>query len=385
MAHAAPLRLRAVKALCLAGCLALLPAGCNNSSSTSAPGGLIKLKVAYLGLTCEAPIFVAREKGFYKEEGLDVELVKTDWDGLRDGLGSGRFDANHTLIMYLLKPIEEGVDLKITAGIHTGCLGLQAGIKSDLRAVRDLKGKKIGVPNHLGSPPYLFASRVLVAHGIDPRPEKTEVQWLALPPEAMEKAVEDGRVDAVATADPIGTILLGKGLVRNLADQSVDLPYSDEYCCAAVVSGRLARDDPAAAAKVTRALLKGAKWVNENPTAAARVGVDNKYVGASVDVNAQALSKLRYHPGVAQCRKSIYDAAKEMKQAGLLKPATEPAELAKRAWLDLEGVTDDWLNGLRMDKVANGGRPPLLTAAQFVALFEANGDCTCCCRCCMDR
>src|SRR4051794_23216508 len=83
--------------LVAASAIAVLPVGCN--SKPPAPGGPVKLKVAYLGLTCEAPIFTAYEKGFFTEEGLDVELVKTDWDGLREGLGTGRFDANHTLVM----------------------------------------------------------------------------------------------------------------------------------------------------------------------------------------------------------------------------------------------------------------------------------------------
>src|SRR5437899_11643272 len=86
-------------------CLTLLPAGCGKNAGKvgdkNASKEPVKLTVAYLGLTCEAPIFVAYEKGFYKEEGLDVKLVKTDWDGLREGLGQGTFDANHTLLMYL--------------------------------------------------------------------------------------------------------------------------------------------------------------------------------------------------------------------------------------------------------------------------------------------
>ena len=32
-----------------------------------------KVRVGYIGLTCEAPIFTAVEKGFFKEEGLEVE------------------------------------------------------------------------------------------------------------------------------------------------------------------------------------------------------------------------------------------------------------------------------------------------------------------------
>jgi NitT/TauT family transport system substrate-binding protein len=359
---------------------AAMMAGC---TKTDAPNpGSTKLKVAYIGLTCEAPIFVAHEKGYYAEEGLEVELVKTDWDGLREGLGLGRFDANHTLIMYLLKPIEQGLDVKITGGIHTGCLRLQVGVKSDIKTVKDLKGKKIGVPIHLGCPPQLFASRVLAAHGIDPSQEKKEITWVTFAQETLGKAVEDGRVDAIATSDPIGTILLGTGLVRTIADQAEDAPYRDEYCCVSVVSGKLARENPTAAAKATRALFKAAKWVEANSTAAARLAVEKKYIAGTTELNAQALVKLRYVPGVNKCRQSVNDVAKEMTKAGLLSPSTDPEKLAKRAWLDLDGVTDEWIQTLAVERGVEG-RPPQLGPVAFAALWD--GRCLCCARgCCLE-
>jgi NitT/TauT family transport system substrate-binding protein len=355
--------------------------GCGSNPPPQQTAQNPKLKVAYLGLTCEAPIFVAQEQGFFKEEGLDVELVKTDWDGLREGLGLGRFDANHTLIMYLLKPIEQGLDVKITGGIHTGCLRVQAGVNSDIKSAADLKGKRIGVPTHLGSPPYLFASRALAANGIDPSPEKGEVTWKVFQPDVLGQAIEDGQIDAVATSDPIGTILLGQGLVRTIVDQAEDPPYSEEYCCAAVVSGRLARENPRAAAKVTRALLKGAKWVGQNPATAAQLSVEKKYLASSVEINTQAISKLKYLPGVASCRQSVDQAAREMKQAGLLKPSTDPAALGERAWLDLEGVTDEWVGELEIATVEMD-RPDLLSPQAFAALFT--GKKLCCGCCCID-
>jgi NitT/TauT family transport system substrate-binding protein len=376
-----PIRILLLLAVAIA--LGALPTSCNKTPS----GPKTKLTVAYLGLTCEAPIFAAEDQGFYKEEGLEVELVRTDWDGLREGLGTGRFDANHTLIMYVLKPIENKIDIKITGGIHTGCLRVQTGVKSDIKSVKDLKGKRIGVPTHIGSPPYLFASRVLAANGVNPRAKNDggDIDWIPFPPDVLGKAIEDGRIDAMATSDPIGTILLGKGIVKTLADQAVDAPYKDEYCCATVVSGKLARENPESAAKVTRAMLKGAKWVQENPTAAAKMAVEKKYIAASVEINAQALSKLKYVPGVSRCRQSVDDAAAEMKLAGLLKEDTDPVELAKRAWVDLNGVDDKWVASLTVEKVAGGGPQPILPPPQFVALFEANNDCSCCCRCCIDK
>ena len=80
-----PIR-RAVSTALAACCLAWLVAGCQSGSDkpgagASASAGRGKVKVAYIGLTCEAAMFVAQEKGFFREEGLDVEFVKTDWDG----------------------------------------------------------------------------------------------------------------------------------------------------------------------------------------------------------------------------------------------------------------------------------------------------------------
>jgi NitT/TauT family transport system substrate-binding protein len=326
--------------------------GCGERSKETAGTGPRTIKLAYIGLTCEAAMFVAEEKGFFKEQGIDVELVKTDWDGLRDGLGLGRFDVNYTLIMYLLKPIEQGLDVKIVGGIHKGCLRVHVPTDSDVQSIEQLKGKRIGIPT-MGSPPFLFASRALAANGLDPR---TDVEWIVVAPEVSGLALDNGQVDAIADSEPIGSILSEQGKVRAIVDQAADAEYRDEYCCAVVVSGAFARDDPESAAKVTRALLKGARWVEENPVAAATLSVEKKYVASSVDLNAHAISKLDYAPGVGDCRQSVSDAAIDMKAAGLLNESTDPAELAKRAWIDLDGVTDEWVEAIEVKSLA-GQRP----------------------------
>jgi NitT/TauT family transport system substrate-binding protein len=353
------------QSILMAVCVATISGGCHWGSDAPSSSSSAKVKVAYLGLTCEAAMFVAHEKGFFTEEGLDIEFVRTDWDGLRDGLGLGRFDANYTLIMYLLKPIEQGLDVKITGGVHSGCLRVQAGTKTDIKTVENLRGKRIGIPT-MGSPPFLFASRVLAAHGMDP---KKDVEWLVVTPDVAALALDNGQVDAVAESEPIGSILLALDKVRTVADQAIDPFYRDEYCCAVVVSGAFAKRDPSSAAKVTRALLKGALWVEENPTAAAQLSVEKKYIAASTEINAQAISKLKYEPGVSRCRKSLDLAAAEMKTAGLLNPSTDPTELARRAWLDLDGVTDEWIKGLKVERVAGGGPPRPLDKSALAALL----------------
>src|SRR6266487_3607198 len=135
---------------------ALFLTGCNRNSDQSS-GGSNKVRVGYIGLTCEAPIFTAVEKGFFKEESLDVSLVKCEWANYKDVLALGGFDVTHHLIMYFLKPVEQGLDVKFTAGIHRGCLRVQAPINGNIHTIQDLKGKRIGVPG-MGTPPFIFAN-----------------------------------------------------------------------------------------------------------------------------------------------------------------------------------------------------------------------------------
>ena len=72
----------------------LLLSGCNKNPASSAgdSAGSKKVRVGYIGITCEAPIFSAVENGFFKEEGLDVELVKCEWSQYKDVLALGGFD-----------------------------------------------------------------------------------------------------------------------------------------------------------------------------------------------------------------------------------------------------------------------------------------------------
>ena len=340
--------------LIAAGALSvLLATGCKKSSENTG-GGPAKVRVGYIGLTCEAPIFTAVEKGFFKEEGLDVTLVKCEWANYKDVLALGGFDVTHHLVMYFLKPVEQGLDVKFTGGIHRGCLRVQAAAKGNIRSIKDLRGKRIGVPG-MGTPPFIFANRVLGANGINPG---KEITWLVFPAGELGLALDKGEVDAVANSEPIGSLLLSDGKVRNIADQAADAPYKDEYCCAVLVNGKSLARNPKASAAATRALLKAAKWVEANPAAAARLSVEKKYLASTVEQNTIAISHLRYIPSVSGAEAAVKLAATEMKRAGMLNPSTDVAGLAGRAFVHLDGVSDEWLDSLQVEKVVGGQAPP---------------------------
>jgi NitT/TauT family transport system substrate-binding protein len=334
----------------------ILTVGCDDKegAAPAARGDRVKVRVGYIGITCEAPIFCAVEKGFFKEEGLDVELVKCEWSKYKDVLALGGFDITHHLIMYLLKPIEQGLDVKFTAGIHRGCLRIQAATGGKVKTVQDLRGKRIGVPG-MGTPPFIFANRVLSANGID---GSRDVNWQVFPAGELGLALGKGEIDAVADSEPIGTLLLVGGKVRNIADQATDSPYKDEYCCAVVVNGKFLANNPKTAAAATRALLKGARWVETNPVAAAKLSVEKKYLASNPELNALAISHLRYIPSVSGAEEAVKSAALEMKRTGMLNPTTDVPTLAKNAFVHLEGVSDEWLQTLQVERLAGGQLPP---------------------------
>jgi NitT/TauT family transport system substrate-binding protein len=362
----------------LLACASLGMVGCDRqAASSSAPAGETnKIRVGYIGITCEAPIFSAVEKGFFKEEGLEVELVRCQWASYKDALALGRFDVTHHLVMYFLKPIEQGMDVKFTGGIHRGCLRVQAGVKSDIHSVNDLKGKIIGVPG-LGTPPFMFASRVMAANGVDP---SRDVQWRVYPAGELGLALDRGLVDAVANSEPIGSLLLADGKVRNIADQAKDAPYKDEYCCAVLINGEFFKNNPKASAAATRALLKAAKWVDTNPLAAARLSVEKKYIASTVELNGHAIANLDYVPGVAGAELAVIQSAFDMKVAGMLNPRTDVTELARKAFVQLPGVTDEWLKNLEVEKLADGDVPPGQDVRQFATLLQhpTDGPASCC-------
>jgi hypothetical protein len=77
----------------------------------------------------------------------------------------------------------------------------------------------------------------------------------------------------------------------------------------------------------------------------------------------------------------VNSAAAEMKLAGMLNPATDVSELAKRAFVHLEGVSDEWLQTVKVEKLAGGQVSPdqnLRVAAAFAPIQDTLRVASCC-------
>ncbi|WP_419763769.1 MAG: CmpA/NrtA family ABC transporter substrate-binding protein [Arcobacter sp.] len=83
-----------------------------------------KLKIGFIALTDCAPLVIAKEKGFFKAEGLDVHVSKEGggWPGIQQKVISGEYDFSHALA---------GMPIAATLGIN-GNAHLQALLSLDL-------------------------------------------------------------------------------------------------------------------------------------------------------------------------------------------------------------------------------------------------------------
>ncbi|HET6606662.1 MAG TPA: ABC transporter substrate-binding protein, partial [Rhodopila sp.] len=128
---------------------------------------------------CTVGVPVAQTKGYFAKRNLDVELINFggSTDQLLEAIATGKADAGVGMALRWLKPLEQGFDVKITTGIHGGCMRLLAASGSGVTKLQDLKGKTVGVAD-LGAPDKNFFSIRLARLGLDPL---TDVDWKVFP------------------------------------------------------------------------------------------------------------------------------------------------------------------------------------------------------------
>lgn len=329
----------------LAGTLALSLSACGSSSadSSAADGasdsGTTHLRLIYSPSLCAAPMYIAIENGYFEDEGLDVEQVTVDAAHVSEAIGADQVDVGMGLIGKLLQPLENGLPIKFTTGLHTGCTKLLVPGDSDIKSITDLKGKKIGVPG-LADAATVVSKRSLSAAGIGVTEQNMEVEFSVYSRNDLPQALENGAVDAIALGDPTASIAEEQYGLTALIDTATDPEYKDEYCCAAFVTSKLAAENPAAAAAFTRAVQKASQWVQENPDETAKIIVDKQYISGDVDFCAQILKTYNYKPSVQGGYDALKQNAQELTEIGILKEGTDATKFADNAYIFFDDVPD---------------------------------------------
>jgi ABC-type nitrate/sulfonate/bicarbonate transport system substrate-binding protein len=173
------------------------------------------------------PLFIAKEAGYYEKYGINAKMTFGVHPAGIAMIVSGEAQAtNYPMEQAMQAASKDGSLVIMGSPMNRGLFAMMT--KTDVKSVKDLKGKRFGV-SQLGDPPYNFALAILGKYGISSR----DVQWVPLGTDGNGRvaALVAGRIDATMIPPPAYFKLESQGFkeIANLAD------YQDLYAPMAYV------------------------------------------------------------------------------------------------------------------------------------------------------
>lgn len=282
---------------------------------------------------CHIAVPVADKQGFFKKNNLDVDFV--NWAGstdmLLEAISTGKADAGVGMALRWLKPMEQGFDVKLTAGTHGGCMKILTSPDSGLKSIADLRQKRLGVGDIAGVDKNFF-SIVLQKKGIDP---VTEVEWKQFPADILGQALKKGEIDALSTSDPLAFILKRDNGLIEIAN-NLENGYENLACCVLGIRGSLIRNDKPTAAAITRSLVEAADWADKHPAEAGEIYAPFAPKQRASDLAAMLKSVTSgLHPTSPGLQEQVASYVSDLKAVGVMKASVDPAKFAGKVCADV--------------------------------------------------
>ena len=226
------------------------------SFATAAEARKVQMAVATFSQSV-LPMVVAQEKGYFREEDLDVELILMTASVANMALLGGNVDFISSGPS-VVGAIARGALLKfVFLCFNRPMHWLYA--KPEIKDVKGLKGKKIGV-SAIGASTQFLVQEILKRHGLD---SARDVTILGVGTTANRyAALQSGTIDATNLTPPFNFKAEESGLRELVAFVKQD--YLTEPAGAIVVRENLFQSDPLLMEKFIRGTLKGLLHIRQN-------------------------------------------------------------------------------------------------------------------------
>jgi NitT/TauT family transport system substrate-binding protein len=258
--------------------------GTRSALADEGPPEVTTLRLRRTPAICAAPGYIAdallRAEGF-----TDISYIP---DKPVDAVARGELDFDLETAAWIVSNLDAGQPITALAGVHVGCYELFA--HEPIRAVADLKGKKVGIPETLGSSGHLLLAVIAAQVGLDPH---KDIDWIvSLSGDFMETFAAGG-VDAFLGFPPEPQELRARKVGRVILNTTTDQPWSHYFCCTAYGNRDFVRAHPVATKRYLRAILKTADFCAAEPERTAQQLVDAGFTGR-YDYALQTLTEVPY-------------------------------------------------------------------------------------------
>lgn len=253
---------------------ALVLAGCGGSdddsdASDKSSGGLTKVRTVFQPGFSTMAVKVAKEKGYFEEEGIDLEYT----EGGELATYAAALDQQYDIVFSVAGVFLTGakqLDTVVVSGLQTNVPDLSRSGSPliakdpDIQGPLDLEGKKVGVPTLTGTSAQGVLYSVDQAGGDSSKVELVQVTF-----DAQLDQLEAGNVDAVVGAIPFYTPMLEQGyrvVFDAMAEAATAAGGGDVSASSFFISTRdYAGENPDVVAGFKEAIRKGIAWIEENP------------------------------------------------------------------------------------------------------------------------
>jgi NitT/TauT family transport system substrate-binding protein len=252
------------------------------------PPETTRLRLVKFPVICLAPEYLAEE--LLRLEGFsEIEYVQIDQGTPQDLLLADKADITAFVPPALLPDLDVGKPLVALAGLHGGCYELFGNER--VRAVRDLKGRRVAVSAPEASEYYFIAAMVAYV-GMNPH---KDIEWVnAQSYDDMMQYFIDGKVDAFLAFPPQPQYLRARKIGRVIVNTAQDRPWEQYFCCMVTARKDFVSRHPVATKRAVRAILKATDICAREPERAARYIVAKGYE-SSYDVALDVLTSLSYN------------------------------------------------------------------------------------------
>jgi NitT/TauT family transport system substrate-binding protein len=212
------------------------------------------------------PLTIAEQLGYFKAEGLDVEINDMGTgDRATQAVVGGAADVCATAFAKTIELQAHNQWFQafvVQARTPQIAVGVSVRNMPHYKSVLDLKGKNIGVAA-FGSASYFTASWVLAR--VDLKPSDVNFVEFATPSSALY-ALRSGQIDALSHTDPVMSMLEQKGEVKIISDartlKGTIRVFGGPMPSACLISaGEFIQKNPNTCQALTNAIVHGLKWL----------------------------------------------------------------------------------------------------------------------------